>query len=133
MYFYVFEGQVYWGRHQNLPPHRSLYTWIFRSKPVRLNRMYLSGENSFIVIPTADDQRFGVLLSLPGLNNRADYQIFQIEEGRCYTATSDGFKECHATRIHYHSREEFRNMFRNRMRQYRGRYFLSIDKFTNYR
>jgi len=132
MYFYVYNGKVYWGRHQILPPHRSCLTWIFRNKPVKLNRLYLSGKYSFITIPTTQPGKYAILLSYPDLNNRGDFQVFQVVEERCYFVDKHGFRECGGTDLHQKARQEFKNMFKNRLNEYKGRYFLPIDKQSKY-
>lgn len=132
MYFYVYNGQIYWGRHQILPPHRNVMTWIFRNKPVRFNRIYISGNISFIAVPALQSGRYMILLSHPELNEKGDYQVYQIVEGRCFLADKNGFRECGGTERHDTARWEFKNMFKNRLKEYRGRYFLAIEKHSRY-
>lgn len=135
MYFYIFEGKLYWGRHQNLPPHRNVHTWIFRNKPVKTCHMYMTGQDSFIVRHAESklgEASFNILISSPENFGNKIFTEVTIYEGYCYHLNTHGWSIVASTDKNDINRTEFKNMFRNRLKEYRGRYFLPIDKHSRY-
>lgn len=131
MYFYVYDGQVYWGRHQSIPPHRHVTTWVFRNKPVKMNHLYISGSYSFQMVPyriASKNNTFTVLVRNPDVYDDDHYHPLFLEEGRCLFLSRDGFRYAGSTEKHDKAREQFKNTFKNRLKEYAGRYFLPIDK-----
>lgn len=136
MYFYVYNGQLYWGRHQILAPHRNVLTWIFRNKPVKACRMYLTGKESFIATSSTDSKigraAYTVMIHTPNNNNGYVGLKFFVEEGYCYYISDGVLSLCASTDKNETNRQQFKRTFKNRLKEYKGRYFLPIDKHSNY-
>lgn len=136
MYFYIYKGQLYWGRYQNISPHRNFHTWIFRNKPAEPGRVYLTGQESFVATPSrlSKTKRAIYVVKVCGLSSLNDktYLPFVIMEGFCYRLSGGGLTVCGSTNKNEKTRQEFKNMFKNRLNEYKGRYFLPIEKNMNY-
>lgn len=136
MYFYVYNGRLYWGRYQNITPHRNVYTWIFRNKPVRIKRIYITGQESFFAIASSESQ-FGcdvytLMISSPGNFGDGSFRSVTIKEGYCYHLNNGGWSMAASTGKNETNRQQFKRTFKNRLREYKGRYFLPIEKHSNY-
>lgn len=137
MYFYVYNGQLYWGRHQILAPHRNVLTWIFRNKPMKLSHKYISSSRTFMAFKSpgsfSNRVEYTVCMYNSNLPGSAVHHLIQISEGFCYFIDDYGHKTIVAsTDKNEKNRQEFKNMFKNRLKEYKGRYFLPINKHSNY-
>lgn len=126
MYFYIYNGKVYWGRHQSIAPRRNSFSWIFRNKPMSEGRVYLSGGNIFTLLTEKDGNGRAIIgLKLP---RQIHAQTYKLTPGVCYHIGQTGLIHQVESK-HAEAMRHFKNAFRNRLNEYRGRYFLPIEKY----
>ena len=121
MYFYVYEGKFYWGRYQSIASELRHVGWIFRNKPAKLDHWYISGPYCFYItkgplghynvsIIYQSGQEHGYSL-VPGI-------MYYLADG-WNLQTIDRHQEARALTM---------RSFRNRLKEYKGRYFLPFHK-----
>lgn len=124
MYFYIYDEHLFWGRHQNLVTERHVQSWIFRNKPMRPNHWYISGDRSFMTTGAGQSGHWIITICEKDKGVLRPYILIR---GHMYYF-SDG--EMHQTDPHEKSRWDTKNAFRNRLREYKGKYFLPFHKYA---
>lgn len=122
MFFYIYQKNFYWGRHQNLVTQRNVTGLIFRNKPAKLNHLYISGDYKFWVNRHLAGHKWHVHVTYKDgcerVFNLRPEELYQLIDGWCLNAPSQ----------HDIMRAETRNAFRNRLNEYKGKYFLPFHK-----
>lgn len=122
MYFYVYKDKLYWGRYQLGSTRFNPNGWIFRNKPARLNHWYISGDYKFIV-----DRLAGYGLWIVHVSYKdGSLHNYSLVSGRMYHL-SEGW---HLSTIDRHqvARNDTERQFKNRLKEYRDRYFLPFHR-----
>lgn len=126
LYFFRHRNDnIYWGTFDT--QHGSPYIWLFRRRPMRANRWYVSGGNmfqTFWMAPT-DWSTGGWLLRVSSDGGKS-FTTFGIEREDCYRV-NNGDVQLICNRSPQ-ERLNFAAMFRNRMNEYRARYFMPLEK-----
>lgn len=132
--FHIYElnGQLFWGyygRHSNL--YR--FEWVFRSKPIQLERWYVSKGFAFQVFylkPTSFSEGGFCVDVTFDCGKTMVHHGFVRNRMNLFSADGTSAIVCND---HELFRREFRNFFRNRLIEYSDDYFIPMKAKKHFR
>jgi hypothetical protein len=121
MYFYMYAGRLYWGRYGAMATQRNVYGWIFRNKTAIPGRIYISGPYVFRY-KVGDFGLYQIFVSYRGGAEQSWFlpveSMFHLKDGGTPYAVDR----------HEEARALTARTFRNRLKEYKGKYFLPFHK-----